>query len=66
MGPAEAAPMRRLIQATQPSHVVVLTGGRKRQTVLVLDSGHLVISPLTVAEILGIAAAYRDRLSLFE
>jgi regulator of extracellular matrix RemA (YlzA/DUF370 family) len=50
VGQAEAAPIRRLIQETAASHVVILTGGQKRQTVLVMDSGHVVITPLTMEE----------------
>ena len=62
----ESAPIKRLIQATQPSHVVILTGGRKRQTVLVLDSGHLIVSPLTVAEVLVELDEYHQRLVLLQ
>jgi regulator of extracellular matrix RemA (YlzA/DUF370 family) len=51
IGLVEAAPIRRLIQATPPSHVVVLTGGHKRQTVLVLDSGHVAITALSLSEL---------------
>ena len=62
MGRAEAAPMRRLIQATRPSHIIMLTGGHKRKTVLLLDSGHLVISSLTAAEIFEEMNKYREKI----
>ena len=65
IGQAKAAAMRRLIQATPPSHVILLTGGQRRKTVLVLDSGHLVISSLTAAEIFEEMNKYREKLSLF-
>lgn len=58
VGPAASAPIRRLLQATPVSHVVVLTGGRKRQTALVLDSGHVVITSLTTAELAALLAAF--------
>lgn len=51
VGRAESAAMKRLLGAVPLSQVVSLTGGRRRQSVLVLDSGHLVISALTVEEI---------------
>lgn len=51
IGLIDAAPIRRMIQATPPSHVVVLTGGHKRKTVLVLDSGHMVITALSLSEL---------------
>ncbi|MCP4417891.1 MAG: DUF370 domain-containing protein [Chloroflexi bacterium] len=51
VGLVEAAPIRRLIQATPPSHVVVLTGGHKRQTAVVLDSGHVAITALSLSEL---------------
>ncbi|MBX3057910.1 MAG: DUF370 domain-containing protein [Anaerolineae bacterium] len=54
IGLSEAAPMRRLVQQTPASHVIVLTGGQKRQTVLVLDSGHVVITSLTAVELLDL------------
>ena len=66
IGQVEAAPIRRLIQATRPSHVVVLTGGRKRKTVLVLDSGHVVITPLTVTEALAELTKFRQSLIQLE
>ncbi len=51
VGWVKSAPMRRLIRATQPEWIVVLTGGQRRQTALVLDSGHVVITPMTIAEL---------------
>ncbi len=49
VGLVEAAPIRRMIQAIPPSYIMVLTGGRKRQTALVLDSGHVVITALSIS-----------------
>jgi regulator of extracellular matrix RemA (YlzA/DUF370 family) len=46
----KTAPMRRLLQATPPAFIVVLTGGQRRQTIAVLDSGHVVITALTLAD----------------
>ncbi len=51
VGWVKSAPMRRLLRATPPECVVVLTGGRRRQTALVLDSGHVVITPMTITEL---------------
>ncbi|MBX3055844.1 MAG: DUF370 domain-containing protein [Anaerolineae bacterium] len=50
----ESAPIRRMIRDMPLSQVVVLTGGQKRQTVLVLDSGHAVITPLTLEEVVSL------------
>ena len=44
------APMRRLLQATPAASIIVLTGGNRRQTVALLDSGHVVITALTLAD----------------
>lgn len=54
IGQVDAAPIRRLVQKTPEARVVILTGGQKRQTVLVLDSGHVVITPLTVAALMDL------------
>ncbi len=57
VGPIESAPIKRLVAALPLARIVVLTGGRRRQSVLVLDSGHVVVTALSVAEIV---AALRD------
>ena len=49
IGLAESAPMRRLIQVVTPARVVTLTGGKRRQTVLVLDSGHLILTAYSLS-----------------
>ncbi len=51
VGFVNAAPIRRMIQATPLSHVLILTGGHKRQTVLILDSGHVIITALSLSEL---------------
>ncbi len=44
---ADAAPIRRMIQqAREENRAVDATAGRKTRTVLVLDSGHLLLSAL--------------------
>lgn len=45
----EAAPVRRMLRAAAPDRVVVMTGGRKRLTAVILDSGHVVITALELA-----------------
>lgn len=49
VGLVEAAPVKRLVGATEQT--LVLTGGKKRQTAVLLDSGQLVITALSLAEI---------------
>lgn len=51
VGVVEAAPIRRLLNLTPSSQVIVLTGGQKRQSAVILDSGHIVLTALTVADI---------------
>ncbi|MCP4426843.1 MAG: DUF370 domain-containing protein [Chloroflexi bacterium] len=51
VGRATAAPMRRLIREAPATKVIVLTGGRKRETVVALDSGHVVITAVSLAEL---------------
>lgn len=53
VGSAEAAPMKRLMATTPEEKLIVLTGGRKRRTVLVLDTGHLVITSLSLVDVVG-------------
>ena len=54
VGLIESAPIRRLIQTTEETHIVILTGGRKRRSVLILDSGHVVITALTIAVLIDL------------
>lgn len=48
---AESAAARRLMSATPLEKIVTLCGGKKRQSLLVLDSGHLVVTALTVEQL---------------
>ncbi len=50
IAPANTAPLRRLLKATPPDRVVVLTGGQRRQTAVLLDSGHLILTALSLVE----------------
>jgi regulator of extracellular matrix RemA (YlzA/DUF370 family) len=50
IAPANSAPLRRLLKATSPAMVVVLTGGQRRQTAVLLDSGHLILTAISLAE----------------
>lgn len=51
VGHADAAPIKRLIAAVPEQKCIVLTGGRKREAVLVLDTGHLVITALSLPRV---------------
>lgn len=51
VGPADSGGMARLLRTLPDDRIIVLTGGRKRRSVLVLDSGHVVVTALTVEEI---------------
>ncbi|MCA9990465.1 MAG: DUF370 domain-containing protein [Anaerolineales bacterium] len=48
---ADTAGMRRLLGATPSDHILDLTGGQKRQAILVLDSGHVVLAAKSVQEL---------------
>lgn len=48
---ADTGGAARLLRVTPPARVVALTGGRKRRSLLVLDSGHVVVTALTVEEV---------------
>lgn len=50
-GRADAAAMRRLVNAAATDQVIILTGGDRRQTVVVLDSGHLVVTALSLNQL---------------
>lgn len=47
----ESAPIRRLLELIPPSQIIVLTGGRRRQSALILDSGHIVLTAWHVARV---------------
>ena len=50
----DSAPVKRMIQdARNESRVIDATAGRKTRAVLIMDTGHLVLSPLT-AETLSV------------
>lgn len=51
IGKADSAPLRRLLAALPPDRVVVLTGGRRRQSVILLETGHAVVTALPVDEL---------------
>lgn len=47
---AEAAPVRRMLQTLPADRLISMTGGHKRQTAVVLDSGHIILAALTLEE----------------
>ena len=50
----EAAPIKRLVQDTRNTgRLVDATGGKKTRSVIVSDSGHIVLSALTAEAIQG-------------
>jgi regulator of extracellular matrix RemA (YlzA/DUF370 family) len=51
VGLVESAPIKRLLAALPLEKIVVLTGGRRRRSVLVLDSGHVVVTAMSVMEV---------------
>lgn len=50
VGLAESSPIKRLITAVTEDHLIVLTGGNRRQTVAVLDSGHVIVTALSLTD----------------
>lgn len=48
VGRADAAAIRRLVGTTPMERIVDLTGKEKRLTVISLDSGHVVLTPLSI------------------
>lgn len=53
VGRAETAAMKHLLGGLSAAQVVGMTGGRKRQTVVVLDSGHVVITAMSLSRVVG-------------
>lgn len=51
IGRAKSAPMRRLLATLPPDKVIYLTGGRRRRSVVLLDTGHAVVTALDVEEV---------------
>lgn len=52
LGRASSAPIKRLLEAAGPRLVLNLTYGEPRQTVLVLDTGHLAVISQPLEEVL--------------
>ncbi len=50
---AQSAPIKRLLEAAGPSHVLNLTYGEPRATVVLLDSGHLAVISLPLETFLA-------------
>lgn len=51
VGHADSAAMRRLLSSLPLTQIISLTGGRKRQTILVLNTGQVIITPLPLTVI---------------
>lgn len=51
VGLADAGAMKRLVSTIPETQRIDLTGGAKRQTVLIMDSGHVILSALSIEEI---------------
>ncbi len=51
LGRTDASGIRRLIAATDETMRIDLTFGRKRKSALVLDTGHVVITALSLDEL---------------
>jgi regulator of extracellular matrix RemA (YlzA/DUF370 family) len=56
VGRAESAAARRLLGAVPLERIVGLTAGRRRQSIIILDSGHVVLTGLAVGEIEALLA----------
>jgi len=52
VGQAETAPMKRLLALMPAEKVIILTGGQRRQSVTLLDSGHAVVTALSVSDMM--------------
>ncbi|MCA9983216.1 MAG: DUF370 domain-containing protein [Anaerolineales bacterium] len=51
VGAIDAAPIRRLLEQIPAGQIIILTGGRRRQTALVLDSGHIILTPWSIRQV---------------
>lgn len=51
IGRVDAAPVKRLLRVVPAAQLVVLTGGKKRETAVILDSGHVVVTAMPLAEL---------------
>lgn len=56
IGKVNSAPIRRMINETPSANILIFTGGQRRQSVLVLDSGHLVVTAMTLETLLTLLA----------
>ena len=51
VGTIESAPIRRLLEQIPSGQIIILTGGHRRQTALILDSGHIILTPWSVRQV---------------
>ena len=56
VGPSETAAMRRLLAALPLSKIVSLTGGQRRQSVIILDSDHVVVTAVPLPQLVKLLA----------
>lgn len=50
VGLAESSPIKRLMTAVAEDRLIILTSGQRRQTVAILDSGHVIVTALTLTD----------------
>jgi regulator of extracellular matrix RemA (YlzA/DUF370 family) len=48
VGLAESSPIKRLLTAVSEDRLIILTGGQRRQTIAILDSGHVIITAVSL------------------
>jgi regulator of extracellular matrix RemA (YlzA/DUF370 family) len=51
VGRVDAAPIKRLLRVVPADRLIVLTGGKKRETAVILDSGHVVVTAMPLVEL---------------
>ena len=52
VGYIDSAPIRRLLDLTPIAHIIILTGGQRRQSAIILDSGHIILTAWSVTKLM--------------
>lgn len=55
VAPANSAPIKRFLKLQPADKLLILTGGRRRRSVIVLDSGHVVVTSIRFQQLLALS-----------
>jgi regulator of extracellular matrix RemA (YlzA/DUF370 family) len=58
VAPATSTPIKRFLKLQSADKLLLLTGGKRRQSIIVLDSGHVLITSLGFQQLLNLSTGH--------